>query len=118
MIYTNIFTFKSIESSTCAKWRQIMNVVIRRLIIINKCVTRSTQTYSFTRISTVKINVNIKYTNKKDILHFKELYLFKPTAGIETLESDAERLKDSSSPSGALPSGMDVLLLSLLKNNI
>jgi len=44
-------------------------------------------------------------------------YLFNPTAGIETLESDAERLKDSSSPRGARPSVNDVFIL-LLKNTI
>lgn len=45
--------------------------------------------------------------------------MFNPSAGIETLESDAERLKDSSSPRGALPSGMDIfdLLKHLDKNN-
>lgn len=45
------------------------------------------------------------------IIIYLILYLFKPTAGIETLESDAERLKDSSSPRGALPSGMVTLSL-------
>lgn len=42
-------------------------------------------------------------------------YLFNATAGLETLESDAERLKDSSSPRGALPSGTVILgVLNLL----
>lgn len=43
--------------------------------------------------------------------------MFIPTAGIETLESDAERLKDSSSPRGARPSVKDVIIL-LLKDTI
>lgn len=42
---------------------------------------------------------------------YSKLYLFIPTAGIETLESDAERLSDSSSPRGAFPSTMDVFNL-------
>lgn len=38
---------------------------------------------------------------------------------LETLESDAERLKDSSSPRGALPSGtVRVGILSLLKHTV
>lgn len=38
-------------------------------------------------------------------MHFKS-YLF--VAGASTLESDDERPKDSFSPRGAFPSGMDV----------
>jgi len=41
-------------------------------------------------------------------------YLFNPTAGIETLESDAERLRDSSSPRGARPSVKDEVFILLL----
>jgi len=49
---------------------------------------------------------------------YLKLYLFNATAGIETLESDAERLKDSSSPRGARPSVKDVLFILLLNNKI
>lgn len=51
----------------------------------------------------------------KNIIYSKPYLFNPPAAGIDTLESDAERLKDSSSPRGALPSGIDVF--NLLKYN-
>jgi len=50
---------------------------------------------------------------KKYTYSIFKTYLLNPTAGIETLESDADRLSDSSSPRGARPSGIDVFTLLL-----
>lgn len=77
---------------------------------------RSTQTDGFTGISTVKKNNIVVDILTKNFITYTKSYLFDPTAGIETLESDAERLNDSSSPRGALPSG--IVTFNLLTYNI